>query len=393
MEAALEGLQSMMSEGSKETAASVDRLYVETTNKRRVGNLLGTLLRKHGTDSVSFDDLLNWDLWPSFISIYANESLISTEGGTDAHSCLPEDCCVMCVRAHSNLEVVCRQIIEGDITINELQKISDKMEQMKRLCTAASVSGNQEPQQKQFAFEDIKTALEQRMDEYEAFRKRKEHLGTLCSEITVNIKGIEDLKQELKADYRATNINTLCSSDGQKHFMFHCFTSATPLDPILVKFNFMETKYTNNLFPRIWKSHMKAAVRGNPDIEIGDIVTKIWEHAFLQCQTILDDLQSRSMRLSVVDEYFETYQTDRNFERDLTNLCCGVGSCLNQFSASTTWIKGVVQLIQQYWSLRQCTSAADTFLQLKQRLQLEGNFDQVELLAAQVIARTALQPL
>lgn len=96
---------------------------------------------------------------------------------------------MMCVCAHSNLELVCRQIIEGDITINELQKISDKMEQMKRLCTAASVSSNQEPQQQQFAFEDIKTALEQRMDEYEAFKRRKEFLGTLCSAITINIKG------------------------------------------------------------------------------------------------------------------------------------------------------------------------------------------------------------
>jgi len=200
---------------SKDTVASVDRLYAKAKNKRRVGDMLGTLLRKHGTDSVSFDDLLNWDLWPSFISIYgklcmaccilynshnvliisdlllytANESLISTEDGTTDQSCLPEDCCMMCVRAHSNLEVVCRNIIEGDITINELQKISAKMDQMKRLCRAASVSENQEPQQQQFAFEGIKAALEQRMDEYKAFTRRKEHLGTLCSAIAVNIKG------------------------------------------------------------------------------------------------------------------------------------------------------------------------------------------------------------
>ena len=196
-------------------------------------------------------------------------------------------------------------------------------------------------------------------------------------------------------DYRATNINTLCSSDGQKHFMFHCFTTASPLDPILVKFNFMETKYVNDLFPRIWKSQMKAAVRGNPDFEIGDIVTKIWEPAFLQCQTLLDELQSRSMRLSAMDEHFGIYQTNLNkLEGDLTNLCRGVGSCLNQFNVSTSWIRGVVQLMQQYWSLCQCTSAADTFLELKRRLQLEGNFDQVESLASQVIIiRTVLQLL
>ena len=195
-------------------------------------------------------------------------------------------------------------------------------------------------------------------------------------------------------DYRATNINTLCSSDGKKHFMFHCFTSATPLDLILVKFNFMETRFINDLFPRIWKSQMRAAIQENQDLEIKDRVTEIWEPTFLRCQKILDELHSGSMRLSIIDEHFGTYQTDlKKLERDLTNLCLGVWSCLNEFRVSTAWMKGVVQLIQQYWSLRQCTRAADTFLELKGKLQLEGNFDQVELLAARVIARTALQPL
>ena len=98
---------------------------------------------------------------------------------------------MMCVRAHSSLEEVCRQIIEGSISIKELQKISSKMEQMKRLCTAASTNGNQkqEPQQQQFAFQNIKAALDQRMDEYKAFNRRKEHLATLCSRITVKVKG------------------------------------------------------------------------------------------------------------------------------------------------------------------------------------------------------------
>ena len=43
-----------------------------------------------------------------------------------------------------------------------------------------------------------------------------------------------------------------------------------------------------------------------------------------------------------------------------------------------------MQLIQQYWSLCQCASAAETFLELKQSLQLKGDFDVVEALAAKV---------
>lgn len=58
------------SKQSKDTAANVNKLWSNTSNKKRVGRLLGTLLHNHGTDSVSFDDLLKWDLWPCFISIY-----------------------------------------------------------------------------------------------------------------------------------------------------------------------------------------------------------------------------------------------------------------------------------------------------------------------------------
>ena len=177
--------------------------------------------------------------------------------------------------------------------------------------------------------------------------------------------------------------------------MFHCFTAATVLDPILVKFNFMETKYVNDLFPIIWKNQMKAAVGGKPDFKIGDVVTRIWEPTFLWCQTLLDELRGRSVRLSFIDEHFGIYHTDWDkLERDLTSLCRGVRRCLDKPEESTTWIKEVVQLMQQYWSLRQCTSIAETFVELKQKLQLEGNFDQVEALAAaKVITRTSLHPL
>ena len=316
---------------------------------------------------------------------------------------------MMCVYAHTNLEQVCKQLIEGSISIKELQKISSKMEQMKRLCTAASTNGNQkqEPQQQQFAFQNIKAALDQRMDEYKAFNRRKEHLATLCSRITVKVKGksqviclimsclsfyyclvlpgLEGLKQELKKDYSSTNINALCSSDGQKPFRFHCFTAANPLNLILAKFNFLSTKHVNDLFPRIWQDKMKTAVQRNPDLTISDIGTQIWEPTFLQCQQLLDKLQSRSIRLSVVDEHFGRYQTHLNdLDRDLTRLCHGVNSCLNNFNARTTWIRGTVQLMQQYWSLCQCADAAETFLELKQSLQLRGDFDVVEALAAKV---------
>ena len=43
-------------------------------DKKRVGELLGTLIRKQypdGANSVTFDELLQWDLWPSIIKVHS----------------------------------------------------------------------------------------------------------------------------------------------------------------------------------------------------------------------------------------------------------------------------------------------------------------------------------
>jgi len=56
----------------------VDFERVTSTESRRVGELLGRILKKRYPDlkknlkniTISFDDLLGWNLWPNFIQIY-----------------------------------------------------------------------------------------------------------------------------------------------------------------------------------------------------------------------------------------------------------------------------------------------------------------------------------
>ena len=50
-------------------------------DKKRVGELMGTLIRKqypNGANGVTFDELLHWDLWPSFIKLYSKIYKLST---------------------------------------------------------------------------------------------------------------------------------------------------------------------------------------------------------------------------------------------------------------------------------------------------------------------------
>ena len=60
-------------QSKRDAAATVNDLML-TVDKKRVGELMGTLIRKqypNGADGVTFDELLQWDLWPSIIKVYS----------------------------------------------------------------------------------------------------------------------------------------------------------------------------------------------------------------------------------------------------------------------------------------------------------------------------------
>ena len=60
-------------QSKRDAAATVNDLML-TVDKKRVGELMGTLIRKQypsGADGVTFDELLQWDLWPSIIKVYS----------------------------------------------------------------------------------------------------------------------------------------------------------------------------------------------------------------------------------------------------------------------------------------------------------------------------------
>ena len=51
---------------------SVEKLMT-VENKTCVSKLFDICLKEwysHGTECIALDDLLNWDLWPSFLKIY-----------------------------------------------------------------------------------------------------------------------------------------------------------------------------------------------------------------------------------------------------------------------------------------------------------------------------------
>lgn len=60
----------------KDTAASVSRLYSSSASRKKreaVGKILEAILTKQYpmANGISFNQLLEWDLWPSFIVVFS----------------------------------------------------------------------------------------------------------------------------------------------------------------------------------------------------------------------------------------------------------------------------------------------------------------------------------
>ena len=195
-----------------------------------------------------------------------------------------------------------------------------------------------------------------------------------------------ELNEELDQKFEPKQIKSLCVSKGPSHLKNRCFVAAAPLDPIKLKYDFMVRHYQNDLFHRIWEHTSIRAARANPELTIQDIVTKIWNPAFEECCRILDSLSTCSMKLREVDDRFSRYNNSGTIKGHLEQLFKGVEICYDRKPPNwcPPWIDSAVERMQQYWTLSRYAKAAQTVLELRDMLDLTGDFSLMETIAKKV---------
>lgn len=167
---------------------------------------------------------------------------------------------------------------------------------------------------------------------------------------------------------------------------FLSLQSAFPLDEITVKFDIMFRSFSTSLFHEMWQDHMKKAAtavkrRERSELTIEDIKTAIWNPAFDESIHLLTSLRDKSIKLAEVDRYFSRIE-DRKMQ--LMQLHTGVQRACSTKVTSTEWINDAIYCMEQYWSLLNLASAAETVITLKEKLRLTGDFSLIETLANQV---------
>ena len=164
-----------------------------------------------------------------------------------------------------------------------------------------------------------------------------------------------------------------------------CFQAARCLQSFVEHYFILAHKYNSTIFNSIWSSTMKCARRSNPDMTISDVGPRVWEPTFAQCQQLLEELNSASITLASVDKKFKQYRMHPNsLICEIDNLSKGVSECL-QVPSNSSWIPIIVDWILQYWSLCDHREAANSFLRLRDALNLTGDFKDVEKISEEVI--------
>lgn len=191
------------------------------------------------------------------------------------------------------------------------------------------------------------------------------------------------------------HIKHLCSTDQNEHILVQFLEEISPVESILNGYtNFAQT-HSNEIFDRVWQYKIKNLPKGGT-FSLADIRTKVWDPVIEKCIEILTTLQQCSMKLSVVDEYFQQYQYRKEaLLTSMVNLCHGLSKYLRACEGKEEEIQMVkegIDLMQQYWSLCNYVSAAKICLELKEKVDLTGDFQMVETLAKQVKSMIMFMP-
>ena len=192
---------------------------------------------------------------------------------------------------------------------------------------------------------------------------------------------------ELQKNYEDEKINKLCitASDGSCRVV--CFPDARPLDPCLDGFFIISSKYSSDIFNRIWHKKMSE----QPAVDSTKIYSILWQPTLQSCTSLLKRLQSGDMTLLEVDDQFKNVYFKKldKLEKDLINLQHAVDAINHIVTGDINWIRNAVVHIGQYWNLCGYRETAQSFLKIRDTLNLTGDFVIVERVASKVLSHYA----
>ena len=163
---------------------------------------------------------------------------------------------------------------------------------------------------------------------------------------------------------------------------------------ILEDFKSLFKTNDNKLVRYFFYSMLRDSVKNQP-ISCANFVTVVWNPFFQKCCRFLNDVKKKSIKLKEILTIDRDCTSSEQLENELIKLCCGVENCHDnkKLERDHRWISESVMQIKTYLSMCDQAKAADTVLEIKEKLKLSGNFDIVECVAQKVSETLQDQPL
>ena len=202
--------------------------------------------------------------------------------------------------------------------------------------------------------------------------------------------GATQLLTELQNDHGRREIRKVCQKvNGGLRFCL--FQGARKLQPMLKPFYIMSNEHQSYTFLIIWEEQMNQAKAKKPSLTIEEIPELVWKPTLTHCQEFLEHLQNRQVKLSDVDKYFEHQKNAANLKRDLQSFSTAIAKCQRQ-KVSTSWIPGLVDVLQQYWLLCKAQDTAETLISLRDKLKFTPTprFQLIQRLPQEVTINTSV---
>ena len=165
--------------------------------------------------------------------------------------------------------------------------------------------------------------------------------------------------------------------------IFTCYKALEPcVQDILPKFSQLAN---SKIFLCTWKKQLDAAIEAMPTGSctlLQEVVYRqVWGRTVSFCQELICALKSNTMLLSQIEEVFKLIE----IKSSITSLVRALSSCFPlQVPPDTDWIRPVCSQIKHFRLSLKCTECAQAILQLRDCLELTGDFSIIEIVAEQV---------
>ena len=187
----------------------------------------------------------------------------------------------------------------------------------------------------------------------------------------------------MQKNYRSQKINSLCIRNELRGVSVVCFNKAHPLLPFAKSFFVMTYRLNSDVFRSTWKAMLQLALTKNPSLDVNHLQSDVWQPAFQQCQSLLEELYEQTITLGDVDRHFGMYG-ESGLTTQLKLLFHGVNECTNRQLGDDLILRSV-EKITNYRQLCSYRNAANSFLKLRDLLKLSrGNFRDVERISKEV---------